>query len=498
MKPHGSLSVSNLYDLYRPSRCERRVYLAAKGVPGAEPSELSDLIRDLGLRHEREHLESFPDHRDLSEGNLTDRLQRTRQALASGAPVIYQGVLRAVFPGTEDAVIGSPDFLIRDGDSYRIRDCKLSRSAGGAAHPEIPRQLQVYGWLFETAFGKPPVALEAYLGDRSIVAVEYAGAEGALRDLALVRELSRASEEPYTPVGWSKCSGCAYFQRCWKAAEEAHDVSLVYKLDQATATVLRAQGVRTYDELLSAHTPGSLAGVRRPQGTQLRRVGVTAGRILDNARALASGEVLVLGPLNLPTASRMVMLDLEGVPPQYEELEKVYLWGTQVCGPQGPGPYRPAVAGFGPEGDREGWEAFLSVCEGILSGHGDIPFVHWSSYEKSKLSMYVERYGDRRRIAERVRASCFDLLAAVREAFALPVPSYSLKVIEGLAGFTRSLEEYGGQWSIAQYIRASESKDESLRRTVMETIARYNEEDLRAMWAVLQWARGMARKGADA
>jgi predicted RecB family nuclease len=152
------------------------------------------------------------------------------------------------------------------------------------------------------------------------------------------------------------------------------------------------------------------------------------------------------------------------------------------------------VAGFGPDGDREGWQSFLSLCEEILDHDGDVPFVHWASYEKNKISLYVERYGDRRRIAERVRAACFDLMTAVLEAFALPVPSYSLKVIEGLAGFRRSMEEYGGDWSIAQYIRASESADESFRRAALDTIMRYNEEDLRATWAVLQWARAKARQ----
>jgi predicted RecB family nuclease len=493
----GHLSASSFSLLYRPSRCERRVYLAASGAPGAEPSELSDLIRELGLRHEQEHLAAFPEHRDLSEGNMADRARRTKDAVAGDAAVIYQGVMRAAFPGTRDVVSGIPDFLIRDGDSYRIRDCKLSRSAGEATHPEISRQLQVYGWLFQTAFGKPPAALEAYLGDRSIASIPYAGAEAALRDIGLIRELSQLAEEPYAPVGWSKCSECPYFQRCWTAAEEAHDVSLVHKLDQATALVLRAQGVRTYDELLAVHTPESLAQVRRPQGTRMPRIGAAAGRILSNARALASGKGLVIGPLNLPPARWMVMFDLEGVPPQYEELEKVYLWGMQVYGPGGAGAYLPAAAGFGPDGDREGWDAFLTVCERILAEHGDLPFVHWAPYEKNKLSLYIERFGDRRRIAERVRAGCFDLLTAVREAFALPVPGYGLKVIEKLAGFQRSMEEYGGDWSIAQYLRASASSDESERRAVMEAILRYNQEDLRATWAVLQWARAWSRREAD-
>jgi hypothetical protein len=53
------------------------------------------------------------------------------------------------------------------------------------------------------------------------------------------------------------------------------------------------------------------------------------------------------------------MFDLEGLPPQLDELEKIYLWGMQVFGEE-LGEFRAATASFGPTADREGWEAFLA------------------------------------------------------------------------------------------------------------------------------------------
>jgi len=38
------------------------------------------------------------------------------------------------------------------------------------------------------------------------------------------------------------------------------------------------------------------------------------------------------------------------------------------------------------------------------------------------------------------------------QAVVLPIPSYSIKVVEHQAGYKRTLEESGGQWSMAQYI----------------------------------------------
>jgi predicted RecB family nuclease len=490
------LAASGFYNLLRPSRCERRVWLKAHGEPEGAPSELDILIKELGERHEKEYLSTFREYVDLSEGSHADRSRRTREAVATGAAVIYQGVLRAVFPGARDVVTGIPDFLIRDGDAYTIRDCKLSRSADAGEHPELTLQLQAYGWLFQQSFGRPPGSVEVCLGNRTIETLAYDGGTAALKALGTIRSLSLASEEPYEPVGWSKCGACPFNERCWKAAEGSHDVSLVYGLDQGTALALRAEGTRTYDELLKRHTAESLSSLKKPRGARMVRVGSAAERILEQARALATGKETRISDLSLPRSDLLVMLDLEAVSPQFEEAEKVYLWGAQVCGTgragarEGPiAPYAPAVAGFGPSGDREGWELFLSNCRAILESHGDIPFVHWSAYEKTKIKGYIERYGDAEGTATRVLRCCFDLMEAVKKALVLPVYSYSLKVIEGLAGFARTQKEFGGDWSIARYIRAAESTDADFRERIMREILTYNEEDLRAMWAVFLWAK---------
>ena len=481
------LSASSFYGLYRPSTCEKRVFLLAAAEPGGEPSELDQVMRDLGERHEKEHLATFPAARNLAEGSLADRAQRTREAVQNRAPVIYQGVLRAAFPGSREVVTGIPDFMLLSNDSYQIRDCKLSRSIRGESHPEIRHQLQTYGWLFEKTFNRPPAGLEVYLGDRTIEAVTYAGAAQAEKDLGGIRHLLLLADEPWEPLGWSKCGACLFQQRCWTKAAAEHDVSLVYGVDQGTARVLRDLGISTYDKLLETMDAKRLAGLTRSRGGVSQRVGAAAGRILSQAQALASGKVIKLGPLTMPETP-MVMLDLEGMPPQHDELDTVYLWGTQVYGEAGPeGPYSPAIAGFGPGADREGWEKFLEIAGRIFRERGRIPFVHWGDYEKAKIRSYIDRFGDPTGAAARVLECCFDLLRAVRDSLALPVPSYGLKVVEGLSGYKRTMDDYGGDWSIGRYVRARESGDERERSRIMAEIARYNEEDLHAMAAILQW-----------
>ena len=490
MKERLFLSASDFYTLHRPSTCERRVFLTARSVPAGEPSEFEKILMEMGKRHEAEHLATFPAARNLSEGSQADRAQRTRDGVQAGEPVIYQGVLRALFPGTRDIVTGIPDFLIRDGGSYRIRDCKLSRSLEGGRHPEIAQQLQTYGWLFESEFKSPPAALEAYLGDGSLVTVPYAGARPAEEDLTLIRELVLKEDEPWEPVGWSKCGGCPFQERCRSVAENEHDISLVYRVDSATARALRAHGIRTWDELLSMDER-ALAGLSLPRARGERRVGASAVRILAQARALAAGKPVRLSRLALPQGRCLVMFDLEGASPGRDELDRVYIWGMSIHDGGPRGAYRPAVAGFGADGDRGGWETFLRSAADIFRENGEVPFVHWADYEKSRIRTYIERYGDRDGIGARVLSCCFDLLAAVRDAFALPVPSYSLKVIEALCGYTRTMTDYGGDWAVARYIRAGESRDPVERASIMEEILRYNEEDLEATWTVLQWVRDL-------
>lgn len=148
----------------------------------------------------------------------------------------------------------------------------------------------------------------------------------------------------------------------------------------------------------------------------------------------------------------------------------------------------------GLQGDRKGWEDFLKIAGKIFAEYGDIPFVHWHHYERIKIKTYVERYGDIEGIADRVLSHLIDLLPITKDAVILPQPSYSLKVVEKHVGFKRTQDEYGGDWSIAKYIETVETEDETKRRSLMDEILKYNEEDLKATWAVFEWLRQLCRE----
>jgi predicted RecB family nuclease len=265
-------------------------------------------------------------------------------------------------------------------------------------------------------------------------------------------------------------------------------VALVYGVDQGLAVELHNREVASIGQLLERFDARSLSELKRPSGKAMKRVGNGAGMILRRAQVMVSGQDVLLSPPSIPTSDHYVMFDLEGMPPHLDELDKIYLWGMQVFGVT-QGEFMPAVAGFGEEGDRAGWNEFLTKSGAIIRQFGDIPFVHWHLYEKTHITKYITRYGDPQGVAGRVLANLLDLHPIALKCILLPLPSYSLKVVEKYVGFQRTQDEYGGSWSMAKYIEATETQDVQLRQQLLDQILLYNKEDLAATWAVFEWLR---------
>ncbi len=224
----------------RPTLCDLRVWLRHRGEPEREASEYEKVLRRLGERHEREHLASLGAHLDLSRLAEEDRIRKTLEAIANRVPILYQPAFRMkhILGATEAEIVGMPDFLILDGDTYVIRDAKMARRIDDENHPEILLQVQLYGWLLERSSGVAPKALQVFGGMKEIVAVPYDGGMAALAALERLLAIKRLEAEPYEPVGWSKCGPCGYDEKCWNQAEAAGDVAIVPDVDQSLALLI--------------------------------------------------------------------------------------------------------------------------------------------------------------------------------------------------------------------------------------------------------------------
>ena len=484
------LTASDIVSLYRPALCRLRVYLREHHAAESEPGAYDEIIKRLGRLHEQTHLATLGAYEDISAVEPELQAARTLEAISTRVPVIYQGEFRvqATIGETLVDVVGRPDYLILDGGNYIIRDSKLSRQVDEKHHEEIALQVQLYGWLYERAVGMSAKRLEVNTGTGAIAEVPYDGGEAALAKLTEVLTIKQMATEPYEPVGWTKCGSCGFNDTCWTRALEQQDVSLVMDVDQGLALQLHADGICTAAELVSGYDATRLSELKRPWGAKQQKVGKKADRILLNAEVLTTKQERLLASPALPASENFVMFDLEGLPPQLDDLEKIYLWGMQVYG-KNPGKFLGVTSGFGTDGDREGWERFLQMANEIFAEYGDIPFVHWHHYERVHIEMYVQRYGDPAGIAARVLGNLLDLFPITKASVVLPLPSYSLKVVEQYVGFKRTQDEYGGTWAIAQFILATETDDAARRDSLMSEILKYNCEDLGATWAVFEWLR---------
>jgi len=484
------ITASDFVSYRRPTRCDLRVFLRHQQEPEAEPGPYELVLRRLGLRHERTHLETLGTFADMTAASIDEHVGKTADAIERKVPVLYQPAFlaREKIGGTDVEIVGFPDYLILDGNSYLIRDSKMALRIDEENHPEILLQVQLYGWLFEKSYGAAPKGLHVRCGTGEILNVRYDGGKSALQELERLLSLKQLATEPYEPVGWTKCLGCGFTDRCWAQAEKSGDVALVYSVDQSLARTLHSQGIRTRKELLANFDAASLAELKRPYGHREQRVGKVAERILKFADASEKQQEIVIATPAIPPGRNYVMFDLEGMPPHFDELDKIYLWGAQVFG-ENPSEFKVALSGFGADGDREGWIGFLDTAKQIFDIYGDIPWVHWAPYEQTYLRRYVGRFGDPQGIAARVEANLLDLLTVTRESVVLPLPSLSLKVVEDYVGFVRKEAEFGGAWAMATFIEATETSDEGKRKELMDKIVAYNREDLEATWAVFKWLR---------
>jgi uncharacterized protein len=484
--------VTDVYDYYRPKECRLRVYLRYRDVEEEAPGPFQETLRNLGEAHEGHQLAILGGVVDVSSGDAESRQQRTLEAIRAGAACIYQARFSAKLDldGEDCEIVGEPDFLIRTDDGYIIRDSKLARRIDEESHPEILLQLQLYGWLFEQKVGGPPARLEVHAGDERIVPIPYDGGASAIEELKQLRQARLEGSEFYEPVGWTKCRGCGFFTRCWTKAESSKDVALLPHVNQNFARRLRDNGVADIPALGKAFGRADLRDLFYERATKKKpeRLKPAAENIRRSVEAHETSAPVVLGPVDLPDPSSAIMLDFEGLPAFLDDLEKIYLYGFKDFR-HSPPRYLSAHAGLGLDGDREGWESFLQIAEDLLFERPDAWFIHWGDYERTKIDLYRRRYEDPRGTAEGLLKRLFNLHRALTKTIALPVPSYSLKVIERYVGFERTIPEANGQWAIAQYIEAVESGDEAAYRPVLDQIKAYNQEDLDATRAVLEWLR---------
>ena len=300
----------------------------------AVPDEKSDedaLIAKTGDQHEEHFLQHLRDEgRDIysvSKSNFTEAVGQTRQAIANGQEVIYQGAL------SMDRFAGFTDFMVRDNDGgYEIWDTKLARKT----KPYHIIQLCCYAEMLGSLMGRLPDTIGVVLGNQKIDLLRTADFFHCYLRLksAFLEQMDGFSLDAQPPVPDPRAD-----HRQWTSHADAWLMSCDHLVQIAGILIsqirkLEAEGIDTVNKLASSKlsrvpkmSEEIFAKIQAQARIQVQAKSLPAGSpppfeiLRPTAEAPKSG--LALLP---PPSSGDVFFDIEGYPLEKDGLE--YLLGA--------------------------------------------------------------------------------------------------------------------------------------------------------------------------
>ncbi|MEM7467538.1 MAG: TM0106 family RecB-like putative nuclease [Pseudomonadota bacterium] len=469
-------------DSYAWDRCPRLVWFLFHPPAAAElaPDPFDTLIKQYGDEHEAGILASMVD------SIISKSMDHTVALIADEAPVIYQARL-------EDKarnIIGVPDFLLRTEIGYQVADAKLALSV--EKNRAILAQLGVYQYLLTQVCEPNEEELRpiVFLGDGEAFEVDVDVLSVAEKFLSTVENIRDQDNMPDTHFAHSKCAPCDFFDYCHDWFVEQDDMTLSPAVDSRTAQQLRLQNINTLTQLANIDAEGidEAPYLRNPD----KRL-----RIVQQAQSLVTGEVIIRQAPQWPRGT-LIHFDIESDPLGGEGDGEVYLWGLLK-----PGSSDDEFEYIWRETDDfASWQAFLNLVRDYRQRWPDLRLVHYSPFERVQIKRYVDRYAaSDDPIAQWLLDTdgpLWDLQAFVKLYFVLPVESYGLKTIcrdERLVNFQWRLEESGSQWSVVQYhqfVAALASSHTQQARSIRDEILTYNEDDVRATAAMVDWLKSIS------
>ncbi len=485
---------------------ERDVALGGSHRPEV-PSETMDLIARKGLEHERRHLARleatfganlvrFDDWPVRSREGYAEAEAATLAAMASGAPAIYQATL---FDGT---FLGRADFLMRVERpcarwpwSYEVVDTKLALSP----KPYFLVQLCQYSEHVARLQGTAPRAARIVLGTGEPWSFEVETYAAYIRHLKQRYLESVAAGEDAYPLECAHCERCAWRAACARRRDEDDHLSLVAFMRRDQLLRLEEAGIATLGALAVAADRDRPKRMARESYDYLRAQAAEQDRY---RRARASGTAVHsyafrpaadgAGFARLPEPQPGdVFFDIEGDPLYRPGASLEYLFGCYL--PDEPREERYlAFWGTSPADERLAFEGFVDFVRERRLRYPGLHVYHYAPYETTALKRLGGRFGSREDDVDTfLRDELFvDLYAVVRQALWISQPSYSIKKVEALYGFSRATQTKAGDDSIVMFESWLESQDPA----ILEDIRRYNEDDCRSTFVLREWLARLRRE----
>ena len=456
----------------------------------AAADDQAKLIQAKGYEHEETFFEKLTKtHGNVvtidTKGTLEQRVAQTREAIASGAEVIYQATL------LRGNLVGNADFLIFTGRNesghpqYEVIDTKLARSAKA----KFILQLCFYSDLLSDITGQLPHMMHVELGNGTRESFRTADYFYYYRHL-LQRMLDSAQTSdvpaPCYPSPRDFCSLCDWRERCANKRVADDHLSAVANISNQQILRFEKAGVKTLaqlakvpaDTVIPKLAQASFAKLREQAALQLEE------RESGQQRAVVLPVSLdeTRGFLRLPSPDPGdLFFDMEGNPMEVGGLE--YLFGVYYF-EQG----RPEFKCFWAHTRAEERQAFMDFMDFVsarLARYPRMHVYHYAHYENTALKRLMTSHGVRESAVDQLLREhrLVDLYKVVREGLRISKPSYSIKQVEAFYAEKRAGDVKKATDSIVVYERWRDAQDPEL----LESIRAYNEDDCRSTWQLREW-----------
>jgi predicted RecB family nuclease len=469
------------------------------------------VIRELGLRHEKRYLTFLEEQKKLSVTNLSHfnnqdekaLLAETFRLMAEGADVIAQGALG------DDHWFGRPDVLLRAEKpsglwawSYEVQDTKLAKETKATTI----LQLSLYSDLLKTTQGSQPEFMWVIPPQRDFPGESYRVAEYAAYYRHVRKQLSSAvlggAASATYPEPVPHCDVCQWFRECETRRRVDDHLSLVAGIRKQQRNQLEEWNTVTMASLSVLPIPlkqrpkrGSREGIERVREQARVQVEGRADKKLKYELLLPIAEGMGLCRLPEPSADDM-FLDLEG-DPFVGESGLQYLFGFAFQNANGKLRYEKKWA-LNREEEKNGFEWVVDEIVRRRKANPQTHVYHFGAYEPSVLKRLMGIYATRQdEIDEMLWEGTFvDLHQILKQSARASVEEYSLKKIEGLYRFERKtpLDLAGGAMRFVQHQLELGWGDEELPGDIREAIEGYNSEDCFSTAKLRDWLETRRQK----
>jgi predicted RecB family nuclease len=533
-------SASDLANFLACRHLTRLDLLTARGEL-APPYEFDigfQTLIERGERHERSVLEQFQADGltvvDIGGDVNAGQAVATGDALRRGVDVIYQGTLLREASGTNAALLGRPDFLVRadllrapdneprpKGLHYEVVDAKLARSAKARA----VLQITFYTSLLSDLQGVVPRWMHLALGNSEFASLKvdnFAAYERqtrrSLREFVEKDPGDNPPMDPY-PDPVEHCAICRWSQTCAARRRADDDLSLVAGITSRQRRALKTAGVLTRRGFAGLAEAPTLFHLRREalERTQLQArlqvVSEDEGRLryelLDPERDDNGALIPNRGLLALPQPSvGDLFFDIEGARYYTEDGKEFglqYLFGlvdTADVGPDGTPRYT-QIWSFDRQREKRGFEELIDFITERRRRNPELHVYHYNHYEPTSIDHLTELHETREEAVGRLmgrfstredelddlfRFGVFvDLYRVVRQGLRVGVESYSIKRLEPLCGYSRRIDLGEATRHLIAFEAALDEGMAEAERRSQQVVAGYNEDDCRATLALRDW-----------